>query len=36
MTARVFVDTNVLVYQFDARVPEKQLRSQAWLDHLWG
>ena len=36
MTARVFVDTNVLVYQFDARVPEKQLRSQAWLNHLWG
>lgn len=36
MTARVFVDTNVLVYQFDARVPEKQVRAQAWLDHLWG
>jgi predicted nucleic acid-binding protein len=36
MTARVFVDTNVLVYQFDARAPEKQLQSQAWLDHLWG
>ncbi len=36
MTARVFVDTNVLVYQFDAREPEKQARAQAWLGHLWG
>lgn len=35
MTARVFVDTNVLVYQFDSRTPEKQARAQAWLDHLW-
>jgi predicted nucleic acid-binding protein len=36
MTARVFVDTNVLVYSFDAREPEKQTRAQVWLDHLWG
>jgi predicted nucleic acid-binding protein len=35
MTARVFVDTNVLVYQFDARAPEKQMRAKIWLDHLW-
>ncbi|HEV2855136.1 MAG TPA: PIN domain-containing protein [Thermoanaerobaculia bacterium] len=35
MTARVFVDTNVLVYQFDTREPDKQGRARAWLDHLW-
>lgn len=35
MTARVFVDTNVLVYQLDARDPAKQSRAKAWLDHLW-
>jgi predicted nucleic acid-binding protein len=35
MTARVFVDTNVLVYQLDTRNPDKQGRAQAWLDHLW-
>lgn len=35
MTAHVFVDTNVLVYQLDARNPDKQGRAKAWLDHLW-
>ncbi|PYQ60740.1 MAG: PIN domain nuclease, partial [Acidobacteria bacterium] len=25
MTARVFVDTNVLVYQLDQREPDKQI-----------
>lgn len=35
MTAPVFVDTNVFVYRFDTTDVEKQLRAQAWLDHLW-
>jgi predicted nucleic acid-binding protein len=35
MTALVFVDTNVLVYQLDGRDPGKQARAQAWLEHLW-
>lgn len=35
MTARVFVDTNVLVYQLDSREPGKQARARAWLEHLW-
>ena len=35
MTARVFVDTNVLVYQLDRREPDKQAQASAWLDHLW-
>jgi predicted nucleic acid-binding protein len=35
MTARLFVDTNVLVYSFDQKEPEKQRRAQDWLDHLW-
>jgi len=35
MTARVFVDTNVFVYQFDTREPQKQARARAWLVHLW-
>lgn len=33
MTARLFVDTNVLVYSFDQREPDKQSRSRfltAW------
>jgi predicted nucleic acid-binding protein len=36
MTARVFVDTNVLVYQLDQREPDKQVQARSWLDHLWG
>lgn len=35
MTARLFVDTNVLVYCYHLREPEKQTRAQAWLEHLW-
>ena len=35
MTARVFVDTNVLVYCRDASVPEKQVQAMAWVSHLW-
>lgn len=35
MTARVFVDTNVFVYQFDTREPQKHARARAWLVHQW-
>jgi predicted nucleic acid-binding protein len=35
MTEPVFVDTNVLVYSFDRREPEKLVRAREWLDHLW-
>jgi predicted nucleic acid-binding protein len=35
MTARVFVDTNVLIYQLDQREPDKQVRARDWLDYLW-
>lgn len=35
MTARVFVDTNVLVYQLDTRDPEKHAQARVWLEHLW-
>lgn len=35
MTARVFVDTNVFVYQLDTREPQKQERAKEWLAHLW-
>ena len=35
MTARVFVDTNVFVYQFDTREPQKQARASDWLARLW-
>ena len=31
MTARVFVDTNVLVYRHDASEPSKQSRADAWI-----
>jgi predicted nucleic acid-binding protein len=31
----VFVDTNVLVYQWDARAGDKQERAMAWLTELW-
>ena len=33
--ARVFVDTNVLLYSVDLRDPAKRTRSNAWLDALW-
>src|SRR5260370_16291427 len=35
MTAPVFVDTNVFVYQLDTREPEKQSRARAWAEFLW-
>jgi predicted nucleic acid-binding protein len=35
MTARVFVDTNVLVYARDASEPAKQQLASAWLERLW-
>ena len=35
MTARVFVDSNVLVYTLDSREADKQARAAAWLEHLW-
>lgn len=35
MTARLFVDTNVLVYQLDTREPEKKACARAWMEHLW-
>jgi predicted nucleic acid-binding protein len=35
MSAKVFVDTNVLVYSRDASEPEKQQQSMAWMIHLW-
>ena len=31
----VFVDTNVLLYEWDARAGEKQERAAAWLAELW-
>ncbi len=35
MSARVFVDTNVLVYERDASEPRKQRRARAWMRRLW-
>jgi predicted nucleic acid-binding protein len=35
MPARVFVDTNVLVYARDASEPRKHERAMAWMSHLW-
>jgi predicted nucleic acid-binding protein len=35
MSARVFVDTNVLVYARDASEPRKQERAMAWMSRLW-
>ena len=35
MTAKVFVDTNVLVYSRDASEPHKQKKAMAWMAHLW-
>ena len=35
MNAKVFVDTNVLVYARDASEPEKQARAAHWLATLW-
>jgi predicted nucleic acid-binding protein len=35
VTAPVFVDTNVLLYVWDARDPVRQHRAVEWLSHLW-
>lgn len=35
MSARVFVDTNVLVYSRDASEPDKQEQAAAWMATLW-
>lgn len=35
MTARCFVDTNVLLYFHDASEPEKQAAASRWLAALW-
>jgi predicted nucleic acid-binding protein len=35
MAAKVFVDTNVLVYSRDASEPSKQAKAMAWLRHIW-
>ena len=35
MTGPLFVDTNVVVYRYDAREPEKQRRADDWLKMLW-
>lgn len=35
MTESVFVDTNVLVYRYDASDPVKQARADAWYLHVW-
>ncbi len=35
MTARVFVDTNVLVYARDASERSKQPLASSWLEALW-
>jgi predicted nucleic acid-binding protein len=35
MTARVFVDSNVLVYERDSSEPEKQPLAEAWVRRLW-
>jgi len=35
MTDLVFVDTNVLVYRFDAGKPKRQKAADAWVARLW-
>jgi predicted nucleic acid-binding protein len=35
MNAKVFVDTNVLVYSRDASEPQKLEQAMAWMAHLW-
>ena len=35
MSAKVFVDTNVLVYSRDASEPEKQPQAMKWMAKLW-
>jgi predicted nucleic acid-binding protein len=35
MSAKVFVDTNILVYCRDASEPQKQAQTAAWMAALW-
>lgn len=35
MTTAVFVDTNVLLYGVDDRIPEKRDRARAWIAACW-
>jgi predicted nucleic acid-binding protein len=35
MAAKVFVDTDVLVYSRDASEPQKNKQAIAWMSHLW-
>ena len=35
MTGPVFVDTNVIVYRYDTRVPAKRSRADDWLNLVW-
>lgn len=35
MTAPVFADTNLFVYQRDTREAGKQARARAWVEFLW-
>ena len=35
MTAKIFVDSNVLVYSRDSAEPDKQAQAHAWLAELW-
>ena len=35
MSARFFVDTNLLVYSRDASEPEKQEKAMRWMTRLW-
>lgn len=35
MSAKVFVDTNILVYARDSSENEKQVIAKQWIAHLW-
>jgi predicted nucleic acid-binding protein len=35
MTAKIIVDTNVLVYSRDSSEPHKQEQAMDWMTHLW-
>lgn len=35
MIEPVFVDTNVIVYRYDTRVPAKQSRADEWMTFIW-
>jgi predicted nucleic acid-binding protein len=35
MSAKVFVDTNILVYARDSSEKEKQITANQWIAYLW-